>query len=92
MNWMRVLNVLAVLFLLLLIFLIWHGSDGKTLAFLAAAVCLFFGNLDRIKSLKVSLFGNDPAKYTPIPRELFESRNAETRCTHQELSLACVEW
>ena len=57
MNWMRVLNGLAVLFLLLLIFLIWHGSDGKTLAFLAAAVCLFFGNLDRIKSLKASLFG-----------------------------------
>ena len=57
MSWAHTLNCFAVAFLLLLVYFISMGLDGQFLAFLAAAVCLFFANIDKIKKLKASAAG-----------------------------------
>ena len=57
MPWNNAFLGLGILFLLLVAFLIWMRLDGQWLSFLAAVVCLLFGNLDRIESFKASPTG-----------------------------------
>ena len=69
MKWNNALLSLAILFLLLVAFLIWKQLDGQWLSFLAAFVCLLFGNLDRIESFKASPTGVEARTREVIPVE-----------------------